>query len=253
MDEDPDMIAERLGESYELEEETGGEVALNVVNSSHRPNAATVRLASSVGLKKLKEFTARFYELAFEDPQIDAFIREHGDHHSERFALWIAEKFGLGKPWTEERKSRVSPAFESRGYVVDGAFDRSSAHFAAWHSPKRSKERWGDHFKLDDCRVWMRLHFKAARDVGIIDDEFGRYYVKFIAHFVSVYERTAPQFARESARWSEDPSNFQRYLDDGRTMRDLKGLTLPQALAQLPDHERGYTGSTAPLKLWPYA
>ena len=28
------------------------------------------------------------------------------------------------------------------------------------------------------------------------------YYVRFIAHFVSVYERTAPQFARESARWS---------------------------------------------------
>jgi len=33
---------------------------------------------------------------------------------------------------------------------------RSSAHFAAWHSPKREPEKFGLHFKLDDCRVWMR-------------------------------------------------------------------------------------------------
>ena len=23
----------------------------------------------------------------------------------------------------------------------------------------REPEKWGDHFKLDDCRIWMRLHF----------------------------------------------------------------------------------------------
>ena len=48
-------------------------------------------------------------------------------------------------------------------HVLTGGFrhvcvhvDRSSAHFAAWHSPKREPEKFGQHFKLDDCRVWMR-------------------------------------------------------------------------------------------------
>jgi hypothetical protein len=46
----------------------------------------------------------------------------------------------------------------------------------------------------------MRLHFWAMRSVGIFErsPSFAAYYVKFIAHFVSVYERTAPPFARES-------------------------------------------------------
>ena len=41
---------------------------------------------------------------------------------------------------------------------------RSSAHFAAWHSPKREREKFGQHFKLDDCRVWMRCaHARADK------------------------------------------------------------------------------------------
>ena len=44
-------------------------------------------------------------------------------------------------------------------------------------------------------------------------------------HFVSVYERTAPPFARESARWSADPANVQAYLDAGRRMHDVTGCT----------------------------
>jgi hypothetical protein len=39
---------------------------------------------------------------------------------------------------------------------------RSSAHFAAWHSPKREPEKFGLHFKLDDCRVWMRCAHSRA-------------------------------------------------------------------------------------------
>ena len=34
------------------------------------------------------------------------------------------------------------------------------------------------------------------------------YYVRFIGHFVSVYERNAPPFARESARWSQTQANL---------------------------------------------
>ena len=70
-------------------------------------------------------------------------------------------------------------------------------------------------------------------------------------HFVSVYERTAPPFARESARWSADPANVQAYLDAGRRMHDVTGCTAAEAFEQLPPHERVYTGSTAG-NAWPY-
>ena len=77
---------------------------------------------------------------------------------------------GGGPVWTEERKTRPVCPFASRGHEFETPHDRSSAHFAAWHSPKRDPSEWGDHFQLDDCRVWMRLHFWAARETGIFDD-----------------------------------------------------------------------------------
>ena len=52
-------------------------------------------------------------------------------------------------------------------------------------------------------------------------------------------------------RWSEDPANFQRYLDDGRRMPEIMGLSLSTALAALPPEEREYTGSVAGNR-WPY-
>jgi len=54
------------------------------------------------------------------------------------------------------------------------------------------------------------------RECGIFErsPSFAEYYIKFIAHFVSVYERTAPAFARDSARWSADPQKTQAYLHD---------------------------------------
>jgi hypothetical protein len=63
------------------------------------------------------------------------------------------------------------------------------------------------------------------------------YYIRFIGHFVNVYEGTAPMSARESARWSADPSSIQEYIDNGLTMNDVLGLSLDQALAQLPEEE----------------
>jgi hypothetical protein len=41
---------------------------------------------------------------------------------------------------------------------------------------------------------------------------FSDWFVRFIAHFVRVYEREAPRFARESLRWSEDPVNIAAYV-----------------------------------------
>jgi len=117
--------------------------------------------------------------------------------------------------------------------------DRSSAHSAAWYSPKRPDNEVGRHFKLDECRVWMRLHFWAMREtIGDTSPAFTDYYVRFIGHFVNVYEGSAPTFARDSYRWSESQSNIDEYVNNGYQMKSVLGLSLRQALKQLPDHER---------------
>ena len=99
----------------------------------------------------------------------------------------------------------------------------------------------------------MRLHFWAARESGLLQDGslFGDYYVRLIGHFVSVYERTAPPFARESARWSLDPVNIAAYVAAGK-MPGIDSVSLRDALLSLPAAERDYTGSSANPRLWPY-
>lgn len=228
---------------------------LNVQHGAHRANSVTVRILDEAGgLPALRRFTTRFYKRAFADPHIDLFIRSHDDPHGERFSTWIAEKFGHGQPWSQERSARPRcPVSVGHGHQTT-VHDRSSAHFAAWHSPKREDHKWGNHFGLEDCRVWMRLHFWAAREEGLFKHAaFADYYVRFIGHFVSVYERSAPQFARESARWSVDLASTQRYLDSGRRMDGVVGISHQAALSQLPAEERLYTGSAGRPLLWPYA
>ena len=73
---------------------------------------------------------------------------------------------------------------------------------------------------------------------------FANYYVKFLGQFVSVYELTAPQFARESFRWSEDEAAVKRYKET-RVMEDVIGLSYREAISQLPADERENGG-------WPY-
>jgi len=135
------------------------------------------------------------------------------------------------------------------------------------------------------------LHFWAAREVGLFEGEkaaFGDYYVRFIGHFVSVYEASvqntksnhhhlphlilafciairhsctlrkftqAPPFARESMRWSADPENIARYKRESAypaKMPGVIGLSTREAIASLPEHERSYTGSRAAAASWPY-
>merc|ERR1711937_552124 len=95
------------------------------------------------------------------------------------------------------------------------------------------------HFKLDECRVWMRLHFWALRESGLLEANpaFSDYYVRFIAHFVRVYENTAPTFARDSFRWSASPENINRYLRNGRKISDVIGVDFETALSQIPASE----------------
>lgn len=114
----------------------------------------------------------------------------------------------------------------------------------------------GEHFKPDDARVWMRLHFWAAREAGMFETDAGRsfmaYYVRFIGHFISIYSGKSPPFTRESLRWSANPQNVQRYLAAGNFMEDVIGKPVEQALAALPPAERTYTGSGVRNAAWPY-
>lgn len=118
---------------------------LNVVNQAHRGTHETAAIVDSIGgLPALRRFTTRFYQKAFADPHLDTFIRSHDDPHGERFATWIYEKLGAGTPWSEERRTRVQhPISIGHGHQIDSPHDRSSAHFAAWHSPKRDDSVWG--------------------------------------------------------------------------------------------------------------
>ena len=231
-------------------------VPLNVTNGSHKANSQTRDLVRSIGgLPTLLRFTTIFYEKAFADPHLDKFIRKHSDPHGERFASWIVEKFGDGTPWTEERYTRPSDVMKIGHQIYEVAHDRSSAHFAAWHSPKREPHKVGQHFKPDDARVWMRLHFWAAREAGLFEAQNGAfmdYYTRFIGHFISVYSSMAPPFTRESARWSADPQNIEHYLASGNHMTDVIDMPIEEALATLPQGERAYTGSRANNRLWPY-
>ena len=61
---------------------------------------------------------------------------------------------------------------------------------------------------------------------GDTSPAYTEYYIRFIGHFVNVYEGTAPMFARELARWPEDPANIQAYIDNGRFMKDVLGLLI---------------------------
>jgi len=227
-------------------------VRFNAYDGSHRANASTRQLVQEVGQAALVRMTHSFYQKSFADGHIDQFIASHDEPHHERFAFWIQEKFGDGTPWTEERRTRPKKYMKFGREVVQVAHDRSSAHYAAWHSPKRDAANWGSHFKPEDGRVWMRLHFWAARETGMFEHEaFMEYYTRFIGHFISVYSGKAPPFTRDSLRWSADPRNIQKYLDAGRMMTDVIGKNVDSELAKLPAEERIYTGSRA-RNAWPY-
>jgi len=81
---------------------------------------------------------------------------------------------------------------------------------------------------------------------------FMDYYIRFIGHFISVYSGKSPPFTRESARWSANPTNIERYYTSGNLMTDVIDQPVEEALAQLPRGERIYTGSRHPVLSWPY-
>lgn len=128
------------------------------------------------GGEKIRQMTNLFYSKFFQDPHLDLFINNRNDPHAERLASWIIEKMGgEGNVWTQERVLRsMNPVplvlAGGREHVVH---DRTSAHSAAWFCPKRAQEHVGRRFKLHDSRIWMRLMFWSAREVGLFDSPTG--------------------------------------------------------------------------------
>ena len=189
--------------------------------------------------------------------------------------MWICEKMGApDQPWTTERQTREQRPVQLGDGSTHVVHDRSSAHRAAWYSPKRSPSRMGRRFKLDDVRVWMRLMFWAGIEQGLLDGEsdasrqFTDWFVRFIGasipavrfsfakpssqrhiylflsralfaagHFVRVYENSGPTFTRDSYRWAQDASRRQVYLDAGRQMSDVIGVSFERASRSLPERE----------------
>lgn len=216
---------------------------------SHRPSEASRALIDyEVSLDDLKRMTHKFYEFAFQDETLDQFIHSHSDPHGDRFAKWIHQKLTGSNIWDQDRRTRdlsPHPVAGGRSVVVH---DRTTAHVAAWNSTKRPSTDVGRHFTLEECRVWMRLHFWAMRESGVVEQSpsFADYYVRFIGHFVAVYERSATIFARESFRWSSKPENIQKYISNGRKMKDILGIPFHDALRAVPDNELDEEGE------WPY-
>lgn len=210
---------------------------------SHKVTEGTKRLIKEeVSFEDLKKMTHNFYQLAFRDDTLDKFIRDHNDPHADRFAKWIHQKLSGSDLWDHDRGTRdltpVTVANDRMAIVRD----RTSAHVAAWFSPKRPADQVGRRFQLDECRVWMRLHFWAMRQAGLVEKSptFADYYVRFIGHFVAVYEKRATKFARESFRWSADPKNTEEYLQGGRIMKDVLGVPHTAAKKSLPEEELDY-------------
>eukprot|EP00511_Aplanochytrium_stocchinoi_P002944 CAMPEP_0204824406 /NCGR_PEP_ID=MMETSP1346-20131115/2436_1 /ASSEMBLY_ACC=CAM_ASM_000771 /TAXON_ID=215587 /ORGANISM="Aplanochytrium stocchinoi, Strain GSBS06" /LENGTH=255 /DNA_ID=CAMNT_0051951549 /DNA_START=457 /DNA_END=1225 /DNA_ORIENTATION=- len=165
------------------------------------------------GGDRIREGCTRFYARAFEDHTLSPFMTVFDDgaeNHGNRLGNWIVEKIGSeGTPWTDSGRGGL----------------RQQTHFKAWNSPGRDPRVRGQHFKLDDCIIWMRIHFWAMREVGLSQyPAFWTYYKDFIGHFIAVYERQAPPHTEAAAEWSADSSNIENYIQDGYKMKGVIGM-----------------------------
>lgn len=187
-------------------------VPLALRGRTHQTSDGTARLLADIGGgDRIRELCTRFYALLFEDPVLSQFIFETDGAvaHGQRLADWIIEKMDADQtPWTDSGRLGM----------------RQPSHFRAWNNRARHPAVRGSHFKLDDTRMWMRLHFLAARETKLGPNDhpaFWSWYQRFIGHFIAVYDRQAPAFVAESAEWSAKPQNVKTYLDAGRRFNDV--------------------------------
>ena len=64
----------------------------------------------------LEAFTTRFYEKAFEDPKLDAFIETTANRTRSGLRPGF-EKLGGGNVWTAERRTRSMCPFSAHGQI----------------------------------------------------------------------------------------------------------------------------------------
>lgn len=98
-------------------------------------------------------------------------------------------------------------------------------HQESWYSKTRSPEKIGQPFKLDDCRVWVRLHFWAVHECGLGHHKaFMSWYARFLAYFVQIYEEKTKEYVAIDAYWALQPGNIEQYVKDGNKMLDVIGI-----------------------------
>jgi len=186
------------------------DVPIALVGRTHQTSEKAAKLLKDIGGgDRIRELCTRFYALAFEDKVLDSFmfLDDGAAAHGQRLADWIIQKMGgEGEPWTES--GRLG--------------QRQPSHHAAWTNSKRHPHLRGRHFELDDTRIWMRVMFWAVREVGLDQHKpFFKWYVRFIGHFISVYERSAPPYAPIEAEWAGSQANIDKYRADGNIMLDV--------------------------------
>ena len=217
----------------------GGDIAFTPVT--------TALLRAVGGYERLLAVTTSFYAKFEADRYLAQFLgglQVPLECHAARFALYVAEQMGGGAAWTRDTETRPRVPVVLAGGRTAIVASRASAHFCAWNSKERRPDMVGRRFKLDDCRVWMRLMFWAARENGFAADAadaadraFFDFFVRFIAHFIAIYEGTARVFAVHEAKWSGDAAALARYAAAGRVMPDVINVPYSRAIAQIPPED----------------
>lgn len=144
---DEDLVAETLAHHPTPVEETVKDsttrpyrfvpLTMGGRGRTHIISEGSKSLTDEVALEDLTHMTELFYEKAFLDQTLDRFIRSHGDPHGTRFAKWIHQKLSGSSVWDQDRQKRSKiPVTVAHGHQAV-VHDRSSAHAAAWYSPKR--------------------------------------------------------------------------------------------------------------------
>ncbi|XP_057315252.1 uncharacterized protein LOC130656423 [Hydractinia symbiolongicarpus] len=167
------------------------------------------------GGDKIRQMTTRFYAHAHEDDTLSKFMFENDGpaNHGQRLGDWLIEKMGgEGDVWIESGRYGM----------------RAVSHKKAWTCDKREPEKVGQRFKLDDSRIWMRLMFWSAREVGLDKHKaFFKWFVNFITFAIGIYTRSAPAYAKEDSKWSKNQANIDKYIEHGKIMKDVVGMRDP--------------------------
>jgi hypothetical protein len=203
-------------------------------------------LRAAGGVDGIIRITTLFYQRFHADAHIVQFlgaVQQPLEVHARRLGMYIAEMMGSpGDPWTTDTRKnttdRECPIQTASGRAIR-VRDRMTAHYCAWNSVDRPRDKIGRRFKLDDCRVWMRLFFWAVRDAGFDEtSSLFRYLQKFVCFFIAIYETTARPFALVESRWSADEARREAYERDGHFMGDVVDVPYRVAIQAVPQAER---------------